>query len=476
MSDPVSFFYRRDRIPATTYAFTLTVSAKETFRFFVCANERLRGPLVRDASLARAEQHQGCVAELTTALAAKGGLFVVLTESGNRWAVRFHIVEGQRSKSAPGTFLEVELGHPPRIRQIEASEQTVRAGSHLVVPVDGESEEQLGVFRDSLSWLPEDLEAVVLGALVRPSLEERVVRLEDRLLGRTAARRTRAASQGSAMLSRLADGWFWARKPVLLGCLVLLLGWGYLTLERRSEGGSDQDDTLPAATPDAGGETAPAAATPGEAPAGDAAKADFAEGVEKVLEAVKKKGEALPALEALYRRHFAAYADSGDKHAELTRILSGDSDELLFGLIKLQLIQLNRDIRDFTFLTRAGNLDETENVAKGIAGKDRVADGPNQNMIAALSCIRWRIPALGGTAFGPSGRACADYDLAKALPGVKALPEFVKNFTPARNQGTGASTGVPAPAPATTVPPVTTESPAPMASPEPTGSPAGGGG
>jgi hypothetical protein len=492
MSDPISFFYRRDRGPAVTYAFVLTVnSVKDSFHFFVYSNARLPRHQTKGDTLKKSEQVQGVIEGLKTALEKTGGLFVVLSIVERKWAVRF-CVSGK--ESTPRTFMEVEMGRPPRLRQMQDDWQEVPTGCRLVVPVDGESEGQLEVFRSNLSWLPEDLETVVLSALARPALDERVSQLEDRIFGKSNSLVMRKgwAGRKRRILSGLGDWWFFIRKPVFFGTLVVLTVMVFFRLSNylgASGGGGNEE--LPAET--IASEVAETAtgdpAVDGSAqdePVQDeqtglenTSEKEFADDLGKVLEAVKKNGTRLPAFEGLYSKHFSAYAASHDRQVELASMLKGNGkDDLFLGLIKLQIVQLNQEAPEFEFLTRRGNIDETEKAAQRIAGGNRATDGPSQRMIATLACARWKEPQLGSTVFGPPNRTCDDYDIAKALPGLKTLPQLVNTFTPtparkeevkdvknARNKGAE---------PEETAQPTPPESPAPVDSPEPSGTPIGG--
>ena len=234
MSKPVSFFYRRDQSPAETYDFTVTLSTpKEAYRLFVHANERLPDHLVTDVPLKGIDQLNSAVLDLQKALRAKGGLIVALSESrkGNR-TVRVSSVKGEGGELSASSFLVVEPVRPPRLVAIEESRQTIPAGCHLVCPVDGRAEEQLRAFTENLSWFPEDFELVVLYALVRPSLEERVSELE-KASGKLPLEVTRRTAGGKKGLWGFTDRWSWKsflRGPLFAAGLGLLVGLSIIPL------------------------------------------------------------------------------------------------------------------------------------------------------------------------------------------------------------------------------------------------------
>ena len=111
-----------------------------------------------------------------------GGLFVeAFEESGGR---RLKVTRVPRGEfQPPKEFALLAPGRAPGRLEADGDIHQLPAGSHALVPVNEDAAKHLWELIGQLSWLPLDIESLVLNAIRRPSLDARVSKLESKLSG-----------------------------------------------------------------------------------------------------------------------------------------------------------------------------------------------------------------------------------------------------------------------------------------------------
>ncbi len=317
----------------------------------------------------------------------------------------------------PSTVGVLSPGYPFYLEELNGRAQRLPRGSQVFVPVDREAEQALHGLKKSLEYLPKDMQSLVWHALLMPSLDARIDRLEMEVRGRTAGQELKPIGLGE----RLAG---WLRKPVvywsaLALALVALLGFGGYQAYRFLRA------PAPAAAP----------APP------DPAIAEVARriaGIFRTMEAKKKGSRELTKLAKAHQSDL--HGTNTDKIARLfTEKPSEELDRLLLVLIKLQVLKLQvpklgQEAPDITFLDEPHSLSPTmaalASIDPEIVAKDAVA----QDLLASLSCrflaAQPENPPLLPEA-GVSGKPCKAFPLTKALPGLKAIPAFIDEYAAA---------------------------------------------
>jgi Big-like domain-containing protein len=164
--------------------------------------------------------------DLDGSLQKLGGVKVIINTAKN--SARISTEKTQKYRG-PRKMLCLQIDQAPKL--IEIGNFNFRAGDHLVVPVDEQSEQALDDLRRTLEYLPSDYEISIMNFLRRPSLEMRIARLEQ-ISGAGAGRNTYAArnlKQGrSKQKFWIPQSWANALKwawPVIFALLFLVLGY-----------------------------------------------------------------------------------------------------------------------------------------------------------------------------------------------------------------------------------------------------------
>ena len=306
-------------------------------------------------------------------------------------------------------------GRPFYFAKVNGQAQALPRGSQIFVPVDARAAQALQGLQEHLEYLPDDMKALVWQALRRPSVDARLDRLEAKVLGKTAAEEQ---EEEDGFGSRFAD---WFRKPAvrwsaLALVLLALLGFGGYRAYRFLTDTPERPAPPPAQT--------------------DPAIPDVArrvEGIFRTIEAKKKGSLALTKLANTHQNDL-----DGANTDRITRRLkvgpSEDLDTLLLVLIKLQILKLDQGAPDTAFLEERHSLNPSMTALARIKPEIFAKDAAAQNLLASMSC---RLQAahpedppfltLSGT--GVSGKLCKEFPLKKAIPGLKAIPEFIDEYT-----------------------------------------------
>lgn len=415
MSEAITFFRRRESDSGETYRIEIGPS-----RMYVHSRKRLDTKLLQQAAgrneIDRAE------GELRQAISNNGnaGVIAIASDDGSGRELRVKWC-GAKSSQSPDEFLVVTPGRAPYF--LERNER-VPPGTHVIVPVDQDAARHLHDFVDHLAALPPDLESLVLTAIRRPSLDTRLSKVETKVFGDTATETP-------------GGGWFArtigavpavAYRVAAMVVLAVLLGANAWFLREVSGKLGKTEEGVKNDEQKAGMKAAQASVVAVKTQ--EAAKTvDLLGEARPLIEALRAKSDA-PLLKELYASHFAALERQPFKESDIPALF--DSKPFLWGLIKLQALELVPSPPDRTFLKKVDAWSPTKKVFSDY-GVQRI-QGEDLDLLAAAACrMKYASPKVPGLPAGDDpplefvpNRKCTDYTDQHLAAGLESLTEFVE--------------------------------------------------
>ncbi|MDQ3282930.1 MAG: hypothetical protein M3Q69_16130 [Acidobacteriota bacterium] len=381
MNQVATFFRDPAGDAGSTYQFQVKTDRGGAHQYFVYTRSRGSANDFADRQINQRELDQFRKQVEMTIRSQGGGVMVIASGEGTSRDVGVSAIStGNYVPAARYTVLRP--GYPSHTLPVK--EQTrINVGSHLLVPVDEESEERLANVLSLLQWFRPDVEALVANAIARPSLDARLAKLESRVLGDTAGKdadetgATWWARFGRKVRRVIAAPALYA--SIATALLVALLGLNTYLLKRVD---SKLATAQPAAVAVAKGADTQQALAAAQPPV-----ATIASRTKELLNEVRQRSTHDRKLKALYDAHFAPFDTGEINDAKASEWFSrqapkGGSRPLLLGLIKLQVLKLKPDAA-IEFLENKSNVTETKNE---LAGINYQADVAGLQLMAVLSC------------------------------------------------------------------------------------------
>ncbi|HEX9984996.1 MAG TPA: hypothetical protein VGF69_17170 [Thermoanaerobaculia bacterium] len=360
--------------------------------------------------------------ELRSAVTQAGGGLIV-TASGLGPVRKLAVTRvNANGYDAPERCVVLTPGRLSAVFKADGNNYDFPAGSHILVPVDEEADEKLQDFISYLTWLSPDMEALVLSAIRRPSLDHRLNILETKMLGRTSDEALAPSSESwIAHLTRKTAAVFTGRRAAMV-LLVLLLaagGFGFFRFRSRRTpdtpvvGASVPGATEPAAErPAMAGEDLDTG-TPDPEPYVDEARTLF-----ELIRAKRAKDAMLAKIDDI---HFASLRDESLTEQRITTALqeSGEAP-VLWGLVKLQLLKLGADPKQRPFGASVQTPDRAAALYKTIPRRAVEDDPAGARFLTELAC------RLGDGAAPPFGGDCTTMSADDLEAGLRELITFVE--------------------------------------------------
>lgn len=430
MNDAATFFRDRSNDEGETYHFEMGAR-----RVSVYAQKPLSSLQKQDGKLS----YDWDVLRRDVAQAGGGVIVAVADEQGGR-VVNFVKVAG-KGYTPPDECVVLAPGRPPHPWKVQSgnadgTKSKWPAGSHLLVPVDQPSGEQLQGFIGYLGWLSPDIESLVLYAIRRPSLDTRLDRVETTLLGQTHDEAMAAANaRGFARWkNRFAQ---WAASPVVRVAsamlLVLLLGANGALFYRVQNQLAAKEATTTGVQPGADSKEKAHSKETNITPKNVEGIVDDAKVLFEHLRSAKD-----PNLAALQKAHFTSL-DLRKLDEALRPRKAGEQGPgnrpVLWGLFKLQLLALDPDPDDTAFLKQWEEITLTKDAYRAIPPEILDAHPDDVRMLAAIACRMGYVegtPTLKETALRgqvspavviPGDCGVSDAEVEK---GLQALDKFVE--------------------------------------------------
>lgn len=333
---------------------------------------------------------------------------VVVRESEERMEFSIRPPETER----PSTVGVLSPGYPFYLEELNGKAQRLPRGSQVFVPVDREAEQALHGLKTSLEYLPKDMQTLVWHALLMPSLDARIDRLEMAVRGKTAGQELKPIGFGERLVG-------WLRKPVvywpaLAVALAALLGFGGYQAYR-----SLRPSPPPAAKPESTG------------PAIEKAAPKINE-IARAIEANKHKNSAFQQLSTAHENDLDGI-DTEKISALFKKGTSEDLDGLLLALIKLEVLKLSQGAQSNEFLEEP-DLNATMDILAAVDPKTFAKTTTDGDLLESLLCQRRDAPKTAPPLpkeLRVSGKLCKDFPLEKAIPGLKAIPAFINEYAAA---------------------------------------------
>lgn len=445
---PVTFF--RDRSAGgETYRFDVGWQA-HVRRFHVYSRRRLEGRKLKNRDAKGKDEANDVLSDLRSLLADKGGIVAIVTEErepqGSRRLNVFPV--SAKGDDPPQNFGVLRPGYPLVFEAVSEKEIKLHPGSHVLVPVDAQAEEQLDGLRRHLAFLPADLEALVLNALRKPSLDSRLERLEAKVFPREAAGggdggRGWLRASAARLRSPLARAAVLGTLSVLL---LLLAGGGYLYWRhRQSQSGSLTSENPSETSPTAVVDPATGAVSEPVTPERTAPSDDSAETWRQLFAAAEQSRD--PRIAKVYGQHFLPSGERLLVAGGLAQLLGekGQSDakrdearQVMWGVVKLAAMRLageqalpsgfleTTDPQPWTVSKEALRLLDTQGL---------LAEPWANSLLAFLLCeaVDGTVPQIPATQNGAdasfvlsTGSVCADASPATAVLGAAELTGFVQ--------------------------------------------------
>jgi hypothetical protein len=298
------------------------------------------------------------------------------------------------------------------------------AGTHLLVPVDGEAEGQLKDFEKYLGSLPPDLESLILYAIRKPSLDARLRDLEARKGG--------------------AAGWVnqireWS-VPILL-VLILALNVALLvrTFPKGDARGKTPKDESGHSTNGTGTDKDRHADSGEEAKDKKLSPEELArqrdQKILKVVQAVQDKAGSIQDFADLRDKSFNGLA--GEENVAAAWKDKERAELLALGFVKLEALKLGATQLPGDFFKTAKNPNEITGAFQRIGQKAINNDTNARDLLVVLGCLGYGVPGLPKQAF--QGQSCKSLPLDKATQGLDDLLTYIESYSPQGGGFGGAS-------------------------------------
>jgi hypothetical protein len=410
MNQPITFFRPRQTDSGVTYSFDLE-SSNRRYRIFVYSRATVDDSLFRDR---KTDNYNFEIGRLLQAI-GPGVLVVTYEEEGQR---NFQVTPAGLSNLAFSNYGLLRPGSPLSVEKIDQERflQT-SLGAHLLIPVDREAEAHLLSLQDFLAWLPPDMEALILYAISKPSLETRVSKLEAK------------ESKGDGEPRGGLGGWLKQRFkrpvpiwPVALFLILLMLGLNaylFYFLSQRIDAMAESS-----AAASSGGHRGTRG--PNNKPPVSAAEQKIFD----VADALRGQQDQGDDFKQLYEAHFSKLKTADDVAKGLKD--KKENEPLVFGLMKLEALSMDRRGAASLVAERMTDLRKLKDFFK-----EHLKDHPEAgDMLAPLACEAYKIPGLPaqriGTVKSPEfligdKKSCTGSHLEDAVSGLDQLISFVKN-------------------------------------------------
>jgi hypothetical protein len=439
MSDVATFFRHREKDSGETYRLQFE-TGKSAHRVSVYARKPLQSSTLRSLQVKDRDGLEVALRALRKDIAGQGGggWLVAATDEGS--SRRLSVAGIPASGFEPASrFFMLSPGRPTSMYDTGDKTLKVPLGSHAIVPVDEEATAKLGEFLSYLSWLPNDMESVVLNAIRRPSLDARLDRVETELFGRTAAQELRGpwtAQVAQALRSNVV-------RVAAVVLIVMMLGVAGYSMRDKWTWRLNSTATVEPAEPPAPQPTVTTPTDTGSKPptATEQAVVDEAKALIRQLRAQKSTAD----IKYMWEGHFQAIGSSAEPtEGDIRRLLSHyeenkskpEETAFLWGLIKLQAYQRKPTRTDKRFLLDMEQQTPTREVLSDVqiatpASGDPGAKGAH-DFIAALACRLDENKPPSPTLRKPKsmeplnlGGRCEEYTPAHLIAGFKTLQTFV---------------------------------------------------
>ncbi len=459
MRKATSFFYSREHDPGKTYELSVDLRDRR-IRLEIYSAAPFEATVLSDQKFNTDEQYRLFRDDLRDAVLRRGrGGLVVRTEAIGRVMNAFvDSVSDPLSHQdyhPPGKLLHLRAGYPPAWIGFDTDGMALSPDEHVVIPVHEEARERLVGLLNGLAWFSTDLEAVVLNAIRRPSIDVRLERLERQVLPEESAPKQSPAAQPQVMpdeasgenpsvpgLSlkpvgtedepqRAGDGSeksggvgailsaikqagkdFWASeysKTALTAVLVIALlitGWMILKGDATSdaplnptaqsgpavEEGALGAGELPADAPPATEPPAPEPESPATEPQPAAVQvSSLLNSFERFFQAFEEGARHNDKLAILFNSHFGLYKNSPWNPRTMTAALK--EKDFLWGIVKLQVLKLRPNPQDIDFLRDTRAVTPTKEIFRSIERASIEIDEDARKMLAVLACnMKYRTP------------------------------------------------------------------------------------
>jgi len=428
MNEVVTFFRHRKNDPGETYVIKLG-----TCRIFVYSRRSIPSQLPKNRENADQDSLRQAFQDLQKAVGKQDGGFIVkIIDESNARTVEVAAI-GMKS-DAVRELLVLSPGRPPRFSSTR--EQKLALSSHLIVPVDEDSLAHLHQLIDELAWLPADLEALMINAIRRPSLDARLDRIEEKLFGETAEQ---TANAGWLERTKLRISRWLTPTMVRAGAatfLALLLGANAFLLRRIDSKLIAGPVSSTAASQTSTTATTSSQTTSIENPAVQPNAGTLVNNAKTLFQLLRKKRSANAKLQILFDAHFTEIDKDHLTDDEIRRLFrqydgiagAPANRPFLWGMIKLQALELDPGLDD-VFLRNWLEYTTTKTAFEKIGLARIEADAARQGLLAAVACrMGYGAPDAPGLkqtttkpfVFVPNGK-CSDYTDAHIERGLDGL-------------------------------------------------------
>lgn len=383
MNELATFFRNPTEDTGATYQFRVSTE-HGPHEYFVYTRRRIHSGNFSDQELKHRDL-ESFQRDVKMTLRNQGGGGLIVVASGQGTSRNVEITPMPAGGYVPaGRFTVLRPGYPSHSLPTDGPAK-ISVGSHLLVPVDHESEEQLQTILNLLNWFSPDFEALVSNVIRRPALDARLSKIENHLFGQTAHATTEEAglSKWERFLRRLRR---FVTNPAVYGwgatsMLIALLALNAYLFHR-------VDSRLPVPVEEQKGVKDPG---PGVfAPIIQSLTLPTtASRMRELMKEVRERGAHNDHLKLLYDVHFKQFesAAADDKTVDMwfmTQSANNGSRPLLLGLIKLQVLKLQPDVDGTTFLQQWESITATKSALKGVSNYRNDAIG--LRLMSVLSC------------------------------------------------------------------------------------------
>jgi hypothetical protein len=414
-------FFQPEESSGKASTFSIQASDGPAVEVWVFAREKVSLSRFANVTVSSEDDRRNIHLELQGLLQLGGGLLIYARPHNDVVRVQMLRFEGL-GYVPPKRMLCLSLCGDSRFEDIAGSVD-LEIGDHLVLPVNHQAEARLSALCNDLKGLPSDLESSVLNIIRRPSLEWRLDRIERTLslLPATQADQRRSQVRQGNFLERLYGFFMWKLPigPVVSAALVLMAG--VLLADHWPWPSSQNTDQATTTTSESAGTNSDAGKVntvtdPPPAPPKVEPK-DFKSSLAALLGALKVSNKA--GVKELYRSHFKDHQND-----------PLGTPDISWGITKLQALKLGFIASDNVMLSDRSK----QTAAKKAYKNENLALELNETatlLLAYTWCLRGNNPELPATDDDsqplplPTQLRCDQITLDKAIPGIKALTDWV---------------------------------------------------